>query len=257
MKELFNKSEWGIKGYSVGIANTKKELDELYRLRFDIFNVELNEGIRENEAIKRDIDKFDEYCDHLIVKETAKGSIVATYRIHPSWKMNRELGFYSSTEFDISALELDRIRSIEVGRACIAPEHRHNFLVVAMWFGIRKYCQINDVETLFGVASIPKCTIEELSSLHKHLVDAGHIAMGKVYPLEDQKAAIIPNPSKEFRKELKGSLLKGYLKIGAKLMGEPVFDPVFRCYDYFVLLEMKSVNWNYIDNLCKIISGQP
>jgi len=257
MKELLTKQAWAIKKYTVGIADTEQEMDELHRLRFDIFNVELDEGIKENEAIQRDIDKFDSHCDHLIVKDTATGRLVATYRIHPSWKMHNE-GFYTSTEFDISRLHLEKKRVIEVGRACIHPDHRGNLIIAMLWMAIREYCNDNKVEALFGVASVPKCSIEELSSLYQSLIRRGHLINdGTVLPLEDQRAQMVPNPPETFRKELLGSLLKGYLKLGAKLVGEPVFDPIFRCYDLFVLLEMNKVNWDYVDSLCKLLSSDP
>ncbi|MFH1223313.1 MAG: GNAT family N-acyltransferase [Pseudomonadota bacterium] len=255
MIDIFTKSEWSNQKYAIGIANTASESDEVYRLRYDIFNIELNEGIKENERTLRDMDKFDPNCDHLIIKDTASGKIIATYRIHPSWNMHKD-GFYTSTEFNISKLGLEKKRSIEVGRACVHPEHRgNNMLVTMMWVGIRKYCEKNNVEYLFGVASIPKCSIEELSSLYSDLLKKGAlIDDGKVTPLPDQKAQLVSDPPGTYRKELVSSLLKGYIKMGAKLMGQPVFDPVFRCYDFFVLLEMRSVNWTYVDSFSKMLN---
>ncbi len=237
----------------VGIANTEQEMDELYKLRYEIFNVELDEGIKENELIQRDIDKFDSHCDHLIVKDK-EDKIIATYRIHPSWKMHNE-GFYTATEFNISKLGLEKRRAIEVGRACVHPEHRGSNLIIALlWAAIRKYCEENKVDVLFGVASIPKCTKEELSSLYYDLIQKGFlIDDGSVTPLPDQKAEIVKNPPKEYRKELLGSLIKGYMKIGAKLIGKPVFDPIFGCYDFFVLQEMSDVNWDYVDSFSRLL----
>jgi putative hemolysin len=254
MKELLAKHALLITKYTIGIADTPQEIDEIYKLRFDIFNVELHEGIKENEATHRDVDKFDSNCDHLIVKDTNTGKLVATYRIHPSWKMHKD-GFYSSTEFDISKLKLEKKRTIEVGRACIDHDHRGNLIIAMLWMAIREYCNNNKVEALFGLASIPKCEIEEMSSLYQNLVNRGHIINdGTVKAREEQRAKLVANPPETFRKELLGSLIKGYLKMGAKLLGEPVFDPIFGCYDLFVLLEMDKVNWDYVDSLGKLLS---
>ncbi|MCX6113358.1 MAG: GNAT family N-acetyltransferase [Proteobacteria bacterium] len=254
MKKLLIKTELNISRYSVGIADNYKETDELHKLRYDIFNVELGEGIKENEAIQRDIDKFDAHCDHLIVKDNSDEKIIATYRIHPSWQIHNE-GFYTSTEFNISKLGLEKRRTIEVGRACIHTEHRGNLVIAILWMAIKEYCTNNKVEALFGTASVPKCNIEELSAMYQSLVSRGHLINdGSVTPLPEQRAHLIPNPPETFRKELLGSLLKGYLKLGAKLIGEPVFDPIFRCYDFFVILEMKNANWDYIDSLAKFLN---
>ncbi|MEI6092168.1 MAG: GNAT family N-acetyltransferase [bacterium] len=254
MKELLTEKEWSISKYSVGMADTAKELDELHKLRYEIFNIELDEGIKENDAIRRDIDKFDANCDHLIVKDRVNNKIIGTYRIHPSWKRHKD-GFYTSTEFNISKLGLEKGRNIEVGRACIHPDHRGNMIIAILWMALRQYCLENKVDALFGVASIPKCEIGELTSLYRHLLDKGHLINdGSVTALPEQRAQLVSNPPETFRKELLGSLIKGYLKIGAKLMGEPIFDPIFGCYDFFVLLEMKNANWDYIDSLAKLLT---
>lgn len=256
MIPLFSKEEWSNNKYTMGLTNSPEELDEVYKLRFDIFNTELGEGIKENELTQRDIDKFDSACDHLIIKDTELNKVIATYRIHPSWKMHKD-GFYTATEFNISSLKLHTRRTIEVGRACIRPDHRGMALLVPMlWMGIRKYCAQNNVDAMFGVASVPKCTPEELTALYNDLVAKGAlIDDGRVTPLPEQAAVLVPNAPLTYRKELLGSLLKGYIKIGANLLGKPVFDPIFGCYDFFVLLEMKEVNWAFVDSFSKLINS--
>ncbi len=253
MIELFNKNEWKNDKYIIGLADTHDEIDQVHELRYDIFNAELNEGIKENESIKRDIDKFDAACDHLIIKEQASGEIIATYRIHPSWKIHDD-GFYTATEFNISSLNLDKIRTIEVGRACIRQGHRVGKLLVPMlWIGFKRYCEKNNVEALFGVASVPKCSAQELTSLYNDLVEQGAlIDDGTVTPLPEQAAELVKDAPKDYRKEPMGSLIKGYIKMGAKMIGKPVFDPVFGCYDFFVLLKMKDVNWTFVDSFSKL-----
>lgn len=249
MKQLLTKEKWPNKKYSVGIANTKEELDELYRLRFDIFNIELDEGIPENVKTKKDIDEFDKYCDHLIIKHDNK--IIATYRMHPSWKMDKKLGFYTATEFDISKLELEKGKNLEMGRACIHPEHRGNMLILALWFGIREYCFSNKVEKLFGVASIPRCSEEDLVALYNHLSEKGFVVQTNL--VKSLNPVNLENKGGVFNKELISSLLKGYLKLGAKIYGEPVYDPIFRCYDLLIILDIKHLDWSYLESIAKVL----
>jgi len=252
MKTLLKPFEISKLRFQVGIADSEEEIDAVYKLRFDIFNIELNEGIKENEKIQKDIDEYDKYCDHLIIKD--KDLIVATYRIHPSWKMNKNLGFYSETEFNIDKLCLKEKRVIEVGRACIHKEYRSNVLLVLLWAALKNYCEDNKVAALFGVASIAKCTVEEISSLYHHFKNNKQlIDNGDVFPLPDLKVDLKPFDEKYYRKELRGSLLKGYVKMGAKLYGEPVFDKIFGCYDFFVYLDMNYVNWEYIKVITNMI----
>jgi len=256
MIPLFSKEEWNNSKYTMGITDSSEELDEVYKLRFDVFNTELDEGIKENELTQRDIDKFDSACDHLIIKDLEFDKVIATYRIHPSWKMHKD-GFYTATEFNIAKLKMETRRTIEVGRACIRNDHRGMALLVPMlWMGIRKYCDQNKVDAMFGVASIIKCTPEELTALYNDLVAKGALLDdGRVTPLPEQEAKLVANAPETYRKELMGSLLKGYIKIGAHLLGKPVFDPIFRCYDFFVLLEMKEVNWTFVDSFSKLINS--
>jgi len=255
MKEIFKQGEWTNQKYLIGLADTASEKDEAYKLRYEIFNIELDEGIRENEKTRRDMDKFDANCDHLIIKDLSIKKVIATYRIHPSWKTHKD-GFYTATEFNIAKLGLDKRRSIEVGRSCIHQDHRCNKAIIAMlWIGMRKYSEMNNVDCLFGVVSVPKCNTEEISSLYQDLLNKGMlIDDGSVTPLPNQKVDLLPNPPATYRKDLITSLLKGYIKMGAKLMGKPVFDPIFRCYDFFLLLEMKSVNWDYVDSFSKLLN---
>jgi putative hemolysin len=255
MIDLFSKKEWKNDKYIIGIADTPEEIDEILELRYDVFNTELKEGIKENDKTHRDVDKFDSVCEYLMIKDLEIGKIIATYRIHPSWKMHKD-GFYTSTEFDISSLKLDKIRSIEVGRACVRPDHRVGSLLVPMlWFGFKRYCEKNKVEALFGVASIPKCSAKELTALYNDLVAKGALVDdGRVIPLPGYEVKLAKNAPKKYRKELLGSLIKGYIKMGGKLLGRPIFDPVFECYDLFVLLEMKDANWAFIDSFSKLFS---
>jgi L-ornithine Nalpha-acyltransferase len=253
MLNLFSKEEWLNNKYVIGIASTPEEIDAAYKLRYEIFNLELKEGIKENEKTLRDIDKFDSACDHLIIRDLEIDKVIATYRIHPSWKMHKD-GFYTSTEFDISKLQLHKRRAIEVGRACVQQDHRvGNLLVPMLWMGLKRYCDNNKVEALFGVASVPKCSAEELTALYNDLVAKGALLDdGRVTPLPDQTAELVNNAPETYRKELLGSLIKGYIKMGASLLGKPIFDPIFGCYDFFVLLEMKDVNWTFVESFAKL-----
>ena len=75
---------------------------------------------------------------------------------------------------------------------------------------------------------------------------------GRVIPRPEQEAKLVKNAPKKYRKELLGSLIKGYIKMGGKLLGRPIFDPIFGCYDLFVLMEMKDANWAFIDSFSKL-----
>ena len=107
------------------LARNVDEVRRAQRLRFEVFNLELGEGLAESHATGFDVDPFDEFCDHLIVEELATGEIVGTYRLQAGPLAAANLGYYSEREFDIAPYETFRCEMIELGRACVHAKHRN------------------------------------------------------------------------------------------------------------------------------------
>ena len=104
--------------YAVRYAASVEELDAILRLRFDVFNIELQEGLAESFVTGRDQDEFDAQCHHLLVEHRPSGRIIGTYRIQTAAMARAARGFYTGTEFDLSRLPGDIVsQSVEVGRA--------------------------------------------------------------------------------------------------------------------------------------------
>src|SRR5438552_10771982 len=124
------------------VARLAKSVDEVRRaqqLRFEVFNLELGEGLAESYATGLDVDPFDEFCDHLIVEELATSEIVGTYRLQPGQLAAANLGYYSEREFDFAPYEPFRCEMIELGRACVHADHRNFNLLHLLWRGIAHY----------------------------------------------------------------------------------------------------------------------
>ena len=123
--------------YAVRYARTVGELDELTRLRFRVFNLELREGLEESYLSGRDLDPFDAQCHHLVVEHRPSGRIIGTYRIQTTEMAEAARGFYTDTEFDLSRLPREILNeAVEVGRACIAKEHRLKPVLFLLWKGL-------------------------------------------------------------------------------------------------------------------------
>lgn len=111
--------------YEDDFARTAEDLEAIQRLRFEVFNLELEKGLASSVLTGKDEDAFDATCDHLFVRHRASGSIVGTYRMQTAEKADKGIGFYASNEFDLSVLPDDvRCSSVEIGRACIHKDHR-------------------------------------------------------------------------------------------------------------------------------------
>jgi len=116
--------------YLARIAQSVAEIQAAQRLRFTVFNLELQEGLEESLLTGCDADPFDEVCDHLLVEHLPTGEIVGTYRLQTGSTAAANIGYYSEQEFDFRPFEPIRSELIELGRACVHREHR-NLVVLA------------------------------------------------------------------------------------------------------------------------------
>src|ERR1051326_2713914 len=135
-----------------------RNLDEIragQALRFEVFNLELNEGLSESFTIGRDEDPFDAVCDHLVVEHLPSGNIVGTYRLQTGVNAENYLGYYSAQEFDFQAFERLRPEIVELGRACVHRQHRNLVVLGLLWKGIADYAQQHGAGYLFGCSCLP------------------------------------------------------------------------------------------------------
>src|SRR5881398_345442 len=140
--------------YLVRLARSADEVRAAQRLRFDVFNLELNEGLAESHFSGLDADAFDEVCDHLIVEHVSTGEIVGTYRLQTGQRAATNIGYYSEREFDFLPYEPLRKETIELGRACVHADHRNFNLLHLLWRGIARYAAERNARFLIGCSSI-------------------------------------------------------------------------------------------------------
>jgi putative hemolysin len=226
--------------YVVRFAQTLEELDEVLKLRFEVFNLELGEGLESSFLTGRDRDEYDETCHHLIVVEAATQRIVGTYRLQTGAMAAAAGGFYSATEFDLSQLPLELLEdSVELSRACIAREFRNTQVLFLLWKGLASYIAFNRKRFLFGCCSLTSQNPEEGKLTMELLEREGYLhdrffvstkAGVECYPagfhVEQPFAVRLPK------------LFRSYLRIGAKVCGPPAIDRIFKTIDFFVLFDL-------------------
>src|SRR5262245_1410157 len=161
--------------YAARLAQSADEVRRAQQLRFEVFNLELGEGLAESYATGLDVDPFDEFCDHLIVEELTTTEIVGTYRLQTGQFAAANLGYYSEREFDFAPYEPFRCETIELGRACVHAEHRNFNLLHLLWRGIARYAKDRNARFLIGCSSISsQDPIEGAATYHElkgYLVD--------------------------------------------------------------------------------------
>lgn len=225
----------------IGLARSHDEILEAQRLRFRVFAEEL--GARLQTRIPGvDQDYYDAYCDQLIVRDETEGKIIGTYRLLSPEAARRAGSYYSETEFNLDRLRHLRTRTVEVGRACIDAEYRTGGVIALLWSGIIRYMLQNHYEYLIGCASIG-------------MADGGHAAAGifsqieaHMSPLEYRVFPNCPLPLDRIVANTDAEvppLIKGYLRTGAYVCGDPAWDPDFNTADLLMLLPLAKINARY------------
>jgi putative hemolysin len=223
--------------YTVRLAASAAERREAYKLRFEVFNVELNEGLDRSYTDGQDIDVFDPVCDHLIV-EAADGRIIGTYRLQTGEVADRNLGFYSEQEFDFTPYRPLRAQILELGRACVHREHRSFEVVSALWRGIGQYAKERGCRYLVGCSSLTSQDPIEGWAAYRKLTD---------YLVTPE---LRTKPTPPFRMCAAGTdlaevkipkLLRTYLAVGARIAGEPAIDREFKTIDFLTWLDLESL----------------
>jgi putative hemolysin len=225
--------------YATRLARASEEIRAAQRLRFEVFNLELNEGLPESYAIGRDEDPFDAVCDHLIVEHLPTSRVVGTYRLQTGANAQAYLGYYSAQEFEFDVLEPFRSEMVELGRACVDRQHRNLVVLGLLWKGIADYALRHEARYLLGCSSItsqnPAAGASAYSELCRHYLAPLEYRTTPVPAFEcplDQLAAEAPKIPK---------LLRAYLTIGAKICGPPALDQQFKTIDFLTLLDLQAL----------------
>ncbi len=236
--------------FEVKIADSLEEINAALRLRFEVFNLELNEGLQSSYDSGFDSDVYDTFCDHLIVKETATGKIVGTYRLLTQEKAEKHIGFYSENEFDLSAFRSLSGRFLELGRSCVAKPFRSLAVINLLWTGIAKYLELNNITHLFGCASFHTHDPLEIAAAHAYLQLYHSMPEGFSVRPQDHCRMELPFrflSSQQIEKAFDNfpPLMKGYLRLGAKICGEPAYDKEFGTTDFLIVLETERITEKY------------
>ena len=228
--------------YNVCLAQCGSEIRAAQKLRYEVFTSEYGANLGKADP-GVDADIYDPYCDHLIVRDESEGRIVGTYRILPPTAAKRVGSYYSENEFFLTRLNNIRHQLVEVGRSCIAPDHRNGTVIALLWFKLAEYMTQNNYEYLIGCGSI---------TMH----DGGHNAANIYAQLSDHYMApeeyrVMPHTRLPYERLANGlkaeapGLIKGYLRAGAWICGEPSWDASFNSADLMLLLPMARLSSHY------------
>ncbi|MEV0411738.1 GNAT family N-acyltransferase [Streptomyces sp. NPDC050448] len=235
--------------YAVRLARNEDEVRAAQRLRHQVFAGELGARLDGPEP-GLDSDAFDAYCDHLLVLEEETEQVVGTYRLLPPERAAVAGRLYSESEFDLSALDPIRPDLVEVGRSCVHPDHRNGAVIALIWAGLARYMDRSGHNWLAGCCSLPLADGGVLAAATRESVLTRNLA-----PEEYRVTPHLPwNPEGitfPARMELP-PLLRGYLRLGAWVCGEPALDAEFGCADLYVLLSLRRTNPRYLKHFLSL-----
>lgn len=225
--------------YSTRIARSVDEIHAAQSLRFQVFNLELSEGLEQSYVTGRDEDPFDAVCDHLIVEHLPSAHIVGTYRLQTGRNAAAHRGYYCAQEFEFEVFEPLRAEMIELGRACVHPQHRNLVVLGLLWKGIADYARQHGGRYLFGCSSLtsqdPAVGASAYADLcRKHLAQLQWRT--RPLPAFDCSLSHLAAEPVNIPK-----LLRAYLTLGAKICGPPALDRQFRTIDFLTLLDLGAL----------------
>lgn len=229
--------------YSLLVARDSAEVVAAQRLRHEVFAGEMGATLHTS-VPGHDVDEFDQHCDHLVVRDDRTGEIVGGYRMLPPERAREAGRLYSDGEFDLTNLDDIRGSTVETGRSCVHPDHRNGAVVSLVWAGIARYMLLSGHKWLVGCASIPLQDGGGLAAGVWDTVHAKHYAPERyrVTPHHPWDVDAVARPGRT----VLPPLLKGYLRLGAKICGRPALDADFGVADLFILLGMDHMDQRYL-----------
>jgi len=238
--------------YLAGFAHSTRCVEAALRLRYEVFNLELDEGLSHSVATGLDRDAFDDRMTHLVLLDLGSHGVVGTYRMQAAGPAHADGGIYSAQEYDLSEMRDYLPESLELGRACLAADHRTFRAIVAIWLGIGAYMNAYALRYVFGCCSLTTQnpddgwralkSIRAAGDLHKEL----YLAALPTHSCGDAARERALDAEQAYRLP---KLFRTYIRLGAKVISEPAIDRDFGTVDFLVMMDGKKVKLSQLDVL--------
>jgi L-ornithine Nalpha-acyltransferase len=251
MKDILSEKIRKEKKLIVRLAENQLEIEKALSLRYNVFNLEMNEGLPTSHQSGKDRDEYDTLCDHLIVINQTTKEVVGTYRILKKSKAEANFGFYSENEFNLDNIYKIKEEFAELGRSCVHPSYRDGSVISMLWAGIGKYIEEHNIQYLMGCGSLHTTDALTASRAYAYVKGKSAIAESK-FTVIPQKDYVLDGFMDNFEVDSIGELsrfvpplIKGYVRVGTKVCGAPALDKEFGTIDFFLLFNKNEVVSKY------------
>ena len=243
--------------YSLLLSTDSTLIDAAQRLRHRVFTTEPGFTLPAD-GDGRDTDRFDEFCDHLLVREDTSGELVGCYRMLPPPGAIAAGGLYTATEFDVRALDALRPSLVEMGRAVVRADHRNGAVVLLMWAGILAYLDRCGYDYVTGCVSVPTHPHDPAGAPGSQVRGVRDFVLRRhaaapVYTVRPYRPVVIDGRGLDDidppARPVIPPLMRGYLRLGARVCGQPAHDPEFGVGDFPALLDKRSADVRYLRRL--------
>ena len=231
------------KHYRISLAESEEKLRGAQRLRFEVFNLEMDEGLEQSVESGLDQDEFDPVCDHLIVELVATGEVIGTYRLQTGLIAGEHFGYYSEREFGFEPFEPFRDGILELGRACVAKDHRNLAVLGLLWKGLARYARHNGSRFMIGCSSLTSRNPADGTALYNSLPPKW-IAPAPYRTVPHAELICVGGSEPSSPPEVP-RLMKGYLLQGAQVCGPPALDREFGTIDFLTIMDVRNIPSRY------------
>ncbi|MCW9708301.1 GNAT family N-acetyltransferase [Fodinibius salsisoli] len=230
--------------YVIELSQSEEDIRKAQSLRYQVFNIELDEGLDTSHNQQLDIDKYDSQCDHLLVIERETNQVIGTYRMQTYNQAQSYHGFYTAEEFYLDGLPQEILKNgVEVGRACIQQKHRNGRVLYLLWRGIAEYMKRKSCRYLFGCCSLSNTNPQEGWLAMDYLKHNNHLHND--YCLDVKESYICPKVDRDansWQEVTLPQLFRLYLDLGAKVLSAPALDTEFKTIDFLVLVDIEKLD---------------
>lgn len=233
--------------YILQLASTEEELKSIFRLRFEVFNLELGLGFSSSNLTQMDRDKFDEVCHHLILINKHTGKTIGTYRMQTYTMAAEYLGFDAADIFHLQGIPDSVLQaSVEVGCACIAKEYRNSQTLLLLWEGLANYLIWSRNQYFIGCASLLTQSPWEAACAYNYFQQHGLMHPSILVHPNSECAIELPQQCGDSCKLEIPKILQAYLSIGAKICSLPAIDRQFKTIDFLIISNITNLaRWHY------------